>query len=165
MDKATMLKTLTETRATWEALLSQIHEDQMVQPGVAGKWSVKDIIAHVTWSETELAPTLRTHVLGGSDLWRLPADERNELNYQQNKDRPLHDIVNAERQAFAEVLAGVLSLSDEDLNDPQRFQNMPPDWIPWQLIAGITFRHYQDHMPAIGEWLAGLPLCGERRAA
>ncbi len=28
MDKATLLKTLTETRAAWEALLAQIDEEQ-----------------------------------------------------------------------------------------------------------------------------------------
>src|SRR5258708_6989437 len=87
MDKATLLKTLTETRAAWEALLAQIDEEQMQKPGVAGKWSVKDVIAHVASGEREIVPVLRTHV--GSDLWNLSDDERNEIEYQQNKDRPL----------------------------------------------------------------------------
>jgi hypothetical protein len=43
MDKATLLKTLTETRAVWEALLAQIDEEQMQKPGAAGKWSVKGV--------------------------------------------------------------------------------------------------------------------------
>jgi len=80
MDQATLLKTLTETRAAWEALLAQIDEEQMFQPGAAGKWSVKDVIAHVTWGESEIAPVLRTHVLAGSDLWNLSDDERNEID-------------------------------------------------------------------------------------
>ena len=89
MEKATLLKTLTETRAAWEALLAQIDEERMFQPGAAGNWSVKDVIAHVTWGESEIAPVLRTHVLAGSDLWNLSDDERNEITYQQNKDRTL----------------------------------------------------------------------------
>ena len=36
MDKATLLKTLTETRAAWEALLAQIVEERMFEPGAAG---------------------------------------------------------------------------------------------------------------------------------
>jgi hypothetical protein len=31
---------------------------------------------------------------------------------------------------------------------------MPQEWKPWQLIAGISFKHYQDHMPSLREWLA-----------
>ena len=125
MDKATLLKTLTETRAAWETLLAQIDEEQMQRPGAAGKWSVKDVIAHVTWGESEIAPVLRTHVLAGSDLWNLSDDERNEITYQQNKDRPLHDIVNEEHQAYTALLEALQMLSDEDLNDPHRFKNMP----------------------------------------
>src|SRR6266480_7803409 len=105
MDKATLLKTLTETRAVWEALLAQIDEERMFQPGAAGNWSVKDVIAHVTWDE--IVPVLRTHVLAGSDLWNLSDDERNEITYQQNKDRALHDIVNEERQAYTALLKAV----------------------------------------------------------
>ncbi|MDQ2902958.1 MAG: ClbS/DfsB family four-helix bundle protein [Chloroflexota bacterium] len=154
MDQATLLKTLIETRAAWEALLAQIDEEQMQRPGVAGKWSVKDIIAHVGWCESEIAPVLRTHLLAGSDLWNLSDDESNEIIYQQNKDRPLHDIVTEERQAYTALLEAVQTLSDEDLNDPQRFKNMPQEWKPWQLIAGNSFKHYEDHMPSLREWLA-----------
>ena len=153
MDKATLLKTLTETRAEWEALLAQIDEEQMQIPGAAGKWSVKDVIAHVTWGESEIAPVLRTHILAGSDLWDLSDDERNEIMYQQNKDRPLHDIVNEEQQAYTALLEAIQALSDEDLNDPHRFKYMPQEWKSWQLIAGNSFKHYEDHMPSLREWL------------
>lgn len=154
MDKATLLKTLTETRSTWEALLAQFDKDQMQELGAAGKWSVKDVIAHMSWCESEIAPVLRTHVLFGSDLWNLTDDERNEITYQQNKDRPLKDIINEEQRAYVTLLEAIGSLSDEDLNDSQRFKNMPLEWCPWQLISNNTFEHYEDHMPSLREWLA-----------
>ena len=154
MDKATLLKTLTETRAAWEALLAQIGEEQMQKPGAAGNWSVKDVIAHIAWCESEIALVLRTHILAGSDFWNLSDDEGNEITYQQNKDRPLHDIVNEERQAYTALLEVVQTLSDQDLHDPHRFKNMPQEWRPWQLIAGNSFKHYEDHMPSLREWLA-----------
>jgi uncharacterized damage-inducible protein DinB len=153
MDKATLLKTLTETRAVWEALLAQIDEEQMQQPGATGKWSVKDVLAHVTWGQPEITLVLRTRAFAGSDLWNLSDDERNEIIYQQNKDRPLHDIVNEERQAYTALLEAIQPLSDEDLNDFHRFKDMPQEWKPWQIIAGNSFKHYEDHMPSIREWL------------
>ena len=154
MDTDTLLKTLTETRATWEALLARLDEEQMQRPGAAGKWSVKDIIAHVAWCESEVAPILRTHIFAGSDLWNLSDDESNEITYQQNKDRTLDDIVHEERQAYTALLEAAQTLSNEDLNDPHRFKNMPEEWKPWQLIAGNSFKHYEDHMPYIHERLA-----------
>lgn len=154
MDKATVLKTLTETRTEWETLLAQIDEESMQRPGAAGKWSVKDIIAHVDWCEREIVPVLRTHIFTGSDLWNLPDDESNEIVYQQSKDRPLHDVISQEQQAYADLLEAVQALSDEDLNDPHRFEHMPQEWKPWQLIAGNTFKHYEDHMPSLRAWLA-----------
>jgi uncharacterized damage-inducible protein DinB len=154
MEKAPLLKTLTETRAAWEALLAQIDEEQMQKPGAAGKWSVKDVIAHVAWCESEIVPVLRTHVLAGSDFWNLSDDEGNELTYQQNKDRPLHDIVNEEQQAYTALLEVVQQIRDEELNDPHCFKNMPQEWRPWQLIAGNSFKHYEDHMPSLRDWLA-----------
>ncbi|MFL5695456.1 MAG: DinB family protein [Ktedonobacteraceae bacterium] len=154
MDKTVFISTLKKAREEWEALLAQVGEEQMLQPGAAGKWSVKDVIAHVTWGEREVAPVMRAHVLAGSELWNLSDDERNEIVYQQNRDRSLHEIMNEEQQAYADLLAAAQTLSDEDLNDSHRYKQMPEEWVPWQLYAGNTFKHYQDHMPSIREWLA-----------
>jgi uncharacterized damage-inducible protein DinB len=154
MDKTLFISTLRKAREEWEALLAQVGEEQMLQPGAAGKWSVKDVIAHVTWGEREIAPVMRTHVLAGSELWNLSDDERNEIMYQQNRDRSLHEIMNEEQQAYADLLAAARTLSDEDLNDSHRYKQMPEEWVPWQLYAGNTFKHFHDHMPSIREWLA-----------
>jgi len=153
MDKITFINTPKEIRAQWEGLLAQVDEERMLQPGAAGKWSVKDVIAHVMSGEREMVPFMHTHMLVGSDLWNLSDDERNEIVYQQNRERPLQEIMSEEQQAYADLLAVVQTLSDEDLNDPHRFKQMPEDWMPWQLFAGDSFKHYQDHMPSIRAWL------------
>jgi hypothetical protein len=68
MDKAAFLATLRAKHAEWEALLAEVGEARMVQPGVAGEWSVKDIVAHVTWGEREMAGMERAapHVIWSS---------------------------------------------------------------------------------------------------
>ncbi len=121
----------------------------MLQPGATGKWSVKDVIAHVMSGEREMVPIMYTHVVAGSELWNLSDDERNEIEYQQNRERPLQEIRSEEQQAYADLLAAAQTLSDDDLNDPHRFQQMPQEWVPWRLFAGNSFKHYQDHMPAL----------------
>jgi len=153
MDKTTFMNTLHETRAQWEELLAQVEEERMQRPGATGKWSVKDVIAHVMDGERELVQIMHTHVVTGSELWNLSDDERNEIVYQQNRERPLHESRSEEQQAYANLLAAAQTLSDDDLNDPHHFQRMPEEWVPWRIFAGNSFQHYQDHMPALRAWV------------
>ncbi len=139
MDKTTFMNTLHETRAQWEELLAQVEEERMQRPGATGKWSVKDVIAHVMDGERELVQIMHTHVVTGSELWNLSDDERNEIVYQQNRERPLHEIMSEEQQAYANLLAAAQTLSDDDLNDPHHFQRMPEEWVPWRIFAGNSF--------------------------
>lgn len=54
--KAQLLTELKEEQTQWEALLSEIGEARMTQPGVAGDWSIKDIVAHLTgWRRRTVA--------------------------------------------------------------------------------------------------------------
>src|SRR5713226_3184158 len=115
MDKTTFINALTESRARWDALIAQIDERWMLEPDVEGKWSVKDIIAHIMWNELEMVPLMQTRSLVGSELWNLSQDERNEAVYQQYRDRPLHEIITEEQQAYAQLLKEAQTLSDEDL--------------------------------------------------
>ena len=48
MNKPELLNGVREEYRQWEALLNQIGETRMDQPGAAAEWSIKDIIAHLT---------------------------------------------------------------------------------------------------------------------
>jgi hypothetical protein len=51
MNKTELLDNLHAEHQQWAALLAQIGEARMDQPGAAGPWSMKDIVAHLTgWS-------------------------------------------------------------------------------------------------------------------
>ena len=156
MDCTSFIDSLIDTRAQWDTLIAQIDEQWMLEPGVEGKWSVKDIIAHVLWNELEMIPLIQTRSLVGSDLWQLPQDERNEAVYHLYRIAPLKDILSQERQAYNQLLQEARTLNDEELNDPHRFKDMPDSegWIPWRIIAGCSFTHYPDHMHALKAWLA-----------
>jgi len=154
MDKATFIETLNAGRAEWEALLAEVGEARMLQPGAAGEWSVKDVIVHVMWGERGMVGVMQAHALVGSDLWNLPEDERNAIMVAEQRDRPLHDVLTEEQQVYAQFLQGVQALSDEDFTDARRFREMPEQWLPWQVLAGCSFAHYRQHMPSIRNWLS-----------
>jgi len=153
MTLAAFLDSLRSGRAEWEALLAQIGADRMTQPGVEGDWSIKDIVAHVTWHEREMLGVLRARALVGSDLWNLPTDERNAAIFEQNKDRALDDVLEESRQIFPQLLELAAGLSAEELNDPRGFSEMPEEWSPWELVASNSYTHYPDHIASIRAWL------------
>jgi hypothetical protein len=153
VDAVTFISMLEQARAQWEAPLAQMDEQRMLGPGIVGTWSVKDLIAHVSWYEREMVPVIRLRVSTGSQWWALPTDERNAMIYQHNRHRPLQEILDEGQHSYRELREAVQSLSDEDLNDPRRFRDMPEDWVPWQIFAGNSFEHYQDHLLVLHAWV------------
>ena len=123
------------------------------QPGVAGEWSLKDIIVHIAWFENEMVGMLERRALVGSELWNLSQAERNQAIYLQNKSRSLNDILSDSRHTYTRLLGLLEGLKDTELHDPTCFKDMPADWLPWRIIADNTYLHYQDHAQDMQVWL------------
>ena len=150
--KTELLTTIRADRARWEALLAEIPPGWLTEPGVTGEWSVKDVIAHISWGERENIGVVRSHAVIGSELWQLSEEERNAAVFEQNHSRALEDVLSESEQVFQEYLAGVESLSEEELNDPSDFLGIPTGWRPWRILYDPT--HYEEHGRAIQIWLA-----------
>jgi hypothetical protein len=153
MDKTALIETLKSERAKLEALLMQIDEQHMLQPGVSGEMSVKDIIAHIAWYERETVGLLRQRALIGSDLWYVSLEERNAAILKMNRERPLEEVRAEAQKVFEQLIAEVETLSAEELTDPRRFQYMPTEWVPWRAIASNSYEHYPQHIPDIQAWI------------
>ena len=147
---------LTRTRdawARWEATLAEVPEERMEDPGVAGDWSAKDVIAHITWFEKEMIGLVKARAFVGSDLWLVGTHERNAVIHEENKDRPLEDVRAESAAVHPELVARLETLTDEDLLDPSRFPPMPAEWKPIEVIEGNTFEHYDQHAKGLRRWL------------
>jgi hypothetical protein len=125
----------------------------MTEPGLAGDWTAKDIVAHVTWYERETAVVMEERALVGSDLWQLPQDERNVPIYEENKDRHLEDVLGEAESVFERLITAIDALSEEELSDAAHFREMPEEWEPWKVIASNSYEHYHQHIPGIRAWL------------
>jgi hypothetical protein len=152
MTKTQLLDMIQRDRAQWQSLLEGIPEAWMTEPGVEGEWSIKDIIAHIAWGERESLGVAQAHAVIGSELWRLSEDERNAAVFEQNRSRELDDVLADSGRIFRLYLAAVAALSEEDLNDPSRFAEMPEGWRPWRILYDPG--HYQGHADSIRAWLS-----------
>ncbi len=153
MDKTTLIETLRAERKQWETLLAHMSEERMVQPGVAGEWSVKDIIAHVMWYERETVGVLQQRAFVGSPLWNVSLEERNAAMVAENRHRSLAEVRVEAQQVFEQLIQAIQELSDAELNDTNSLRNIPPNWLPWQVIASNSYEHYHQHTPSLRAWI------------
>lgn len=146
MNRDEFLTEVRTARQEFDDALSVLDERQLSRPGGWGPWTLLDLLAHVTWHEREMIGVLRSRRFSGSPWWELPLDERNRKIYEANRNRPAADVLAEARAVFSELYALLEGLSERDLNDPARFAELPPDWLPWQVIASNTFDHYAEHV-------------------
>ena len=152
--KTALLDTIQSGYNQFEALLAPLSEEQMTIPAVNGPWSVKDNIAHLTAWHDYLLNQLQGVIDGEKPPKFMPGlseDEINEGFYQQNKDRPLAEVMADFRLSYQRILAAVQSISEEALNAP--FPWRKNGNAAWGLIAGNTYEHYEEHGNIIRRWL------------
>lgn len=168
MDQAELLKLIAESHDQMERLLASMDERQLTQPGVYDNLSVKDILAHLSAWERLADDWIGAGLCGERPVVYTPGFEVNDpddeaimhlLNdhiYQENRDRPLAEVLTQFRATHFHTLELVQALSEIDLNDPNRF-----DWCNsrplWTLIAVNTYEHYEEHIVLIQAWLDGAP--------
>ena len=143
-------------------MLAEVGEMRMVRPGVAGDWSMKDIVAHVTAYERGLVEWLEAASRGESvrfaDFDHPDVDYRNALIFSGNCSRSLQEVLLESARAFQRLLKLVEALLEEELTDPDQTEwFVRPRWNEsrplWECIADDSYRHYQQHLPDIRAWL------------
>ena len=158
MDKARILDEMRTNYAALEGILVQLDETQMTTEGVIANWSIKDILAHIASWHHRLLVCLNAAIrheqpaISGPDSVE-EMDRFNAQFYQENKSRPLGEVLTDFRTTYLQIMDKVQAMPEDDLTNPHRFpwaQGRPL----WHLIAGDTYEHYQEHMGQIQVWLA-----------
>lgn len=156
MKLAEFVATVQSRRQKWDALMEEVSEQRMTLPVLPGGWTVKDVIAHISWYENEMVDLIQTKALRGSELWLLPTDERNQSIYVMNRSRPLEEVLQESHRIFSQLEGLIETLEEADLIDASRYADMPPDWPPLEVLAGNTYEHYDEHIADVRNWLSQL---------
>ena len=156
ISKPQLLAELQQENAYWQALLDEIGEANMTQPEVAGGWSIKDIVAHLTgWRRRSVRrfQALLNHEPDFSPPWPPELGEDDEINawiYEANRDRPLADVLSDSREVFQQLVDVIAAFSDDELQDLQRIE-----WLEGEPLSGkFVFSHFhEEHEPDMRAWL------------
>ena len=166
MIKKQFITKLLHERDKFELLLNRAgFARRMTMKGVAGNWSIKDIIAHIWAYEQYIADRLdeiargetytpcRTHnaldafldEFGYPDFGSplLDDDTSNAWVFEKYRNISLEEIVAQEIQAFTSIVSSLESMPEELL----RRHNLP------DRVADNTYHHYREHVKDIRAWL------------
>lgn len=149
-----LVKQIHEERASWHALLAEIGEDRMEEPGPMGDWTFKDLAAHLlAWRERTIARIAAGP--GGDPATPWPAtletdDEINAWIHEQHRDRPLRDVLTDTDRSYERLAYLIATMPEEDRMTPGRFGFMEGG----ALVDAEFFGHlHEEHEPALRAWL------------
>jgi hypothetical protein len=146
--KNELLRRMRTAHAELECLLAGLSEEQLTREGAVGAWSVKGILAHLTWWEQSQLHGLRGEpdedILAGEE-WST--DLANARMVERSRERPLADVLAAFAASYAELVRALEALPEERFADDELYEH----------IASNTYEHYAGHTAAIRAWLAGEP--------
>jgi hypothetical protein len=147
VSRADLLKRI-DTR--WQELLasySGLSEAVLVEPGVTGAWSMKDIIAHVTTWEEEALTHLPVILAGGKPpRYSVTHGGINAFNAQmtqRNRELPLAEVLRRRDGVHRRLLALVRDAPDAAVAGHTRFR---------RRLRLDTYGHYAIHTKAIRRW-------------
>jgi hypothetical protein len=142
-----LLKTLDAAWVEFRESYAGLSDDRLLEPGVTGEWSVRDLIAHVTWWEEEALkhlpvilegerPPRYSVKYGGIDAFNALMTERwRNLSLDEVRDR--FELTHRRLVAYVESV------------QPERFLN---NTRARRRLRLDTYGHYPIHTADIWAW-------------
>ncbi|MFW9810015.1 MAG: ClbS/DfsB family four-helix bundle protein [Candidatus Thorarchaeota archaeon] len=157
-NKERIIESIHIERRRLEKNLTSLSDTDMMEPGVVGEWSVKDILAHLFdweqrflgWYEAGLrgeVPETPAPGLKWSQLRIL-----NQRIFEKYQDRALSDIKKEFQSSFEKVLETVNDIPEKDLFKIGRYQWTGKDTIGGFILAN-TANHYRWAKSRIRSWM------------
>jgi len=124
-----------------------LSESELLDQGVTGNWSVRDIIAHVTSWEEEALKHLPL-VLEGRKLPRYSQlyggiDAFNARTTAQRKDLSLSEVLRQQDFVHRRLIEFIKNVPEDHLSSKARFRHR---------LRLDTYGHYAKHAAAIRKW-------------
>jgi len=147
VDRRQLLERLDKAWVAFKASYAGLSEAQLLEPGVTGTWSVRDIIAHVTtWDEESL--THLPSILEGEKPPRYSVtyggiDAFNALMTKRKDGLSLSEVLRQLDDTHRRLVEVIERAPEEELMRETRFR---------RRLRMDTYGHYPNHAAAIRRW-------------
>jgi DinB family protein len=147
VDRGQLLKRLDQAWEAFKQSYTGLSDAELLEPGVTGAWSIKDIIAHVTWWEEEALTHLPLILTGGRparySVTYGGIDAFNAMMTEQRKDLPLAEVLRQRDDVHRRLIAFIERAPDDQATGDTRFH---------RRLRLDTYDHYPKHALAIRTW-------------
>jgi Protein of unknown function (DUF1706) len=147
MDRRQLLRQLQKAWVELGESYAGLSELRLMGPGVQGRWSVRDIIAHVTtWEEEAL--THLPHILEGGQPPRYSTtyggiDAFNARMTEHKRHLTLAEVIRQRDETHGRLLDYIQRVPAEEFMRETRFR---------RRLRLDTYGHYPKHAKAIRAW-------------
>ncbi len=150
MRRGSIIHILERLEKAWQEFnesYAGLSEAELMEPGVTGGWSVRDIVAHVTWWEEEALTHLPTILQGGTPPRYSAAyggiDAFNARMTERKRDLALAEVLKERDETHRRLLDFLRSAPEEQFIRETRFR---------RRLRLDTYSHYSLHAEAIRTW-------------
>ena len=147
MDRTQLLSRVDEA---WEALKASyagLSDAELMEPGVTGAWSVRDLIAHVTWWEEEALTHLPLIRAGGKpprySVTHGGIDAFNARMTEEKRGLSLAEVLRQRDATHAQLVELIESTPEDQFARETRFR---------RRLRLDAYGHYPKHAEAICRW-------------
>ena len=150
-----LLKRLDQVWCVFKESYAGLPDSELLEPGVTGAWSVRDIIAHVTTWEEEALKHLPL-VLSGKRPPRYSVthggiDAFNAQTTEQKKNLSMREVFSQQEDVHRRLVQLVEGVPEDQLGGDSRFRHR---------LRLDTYGHYPKHADAIKKWRERRPPTG-----
>jgi len=147
MTREQVLKRLNDGWLGLKESYAGLPESQLLEPGVTGQWSVRDILAHITTWEEEALQHLPLILKGGTPLrYSIKyggIDAFNALMTEQKAGLALSEVLKQLEETHSRLLDYLRDAPEEQFKRETRFR---------RRLRLDTYSHYPKHANAILRW-------------
>jgi len=147
MDRQKVLKQLDKAWTAFKESYAGFSDSQLTERGVTGNWSVKDIIAHVTWWEEEALKHLPLIIKGSRPpRYSVQYGGINAFNAQMTEQKQalsLSDVLRQQDETHGRLISYIQSVPERQFTRETRVR---------RRLRLDTYSHYPKHAKAIRAW-------------
>ena len=147
MDRWQLLRRLDKAWTAFTASHAGLPDARLLEPGVTGKWSVRDILAHVTTWEEEALKHLPLILEGGTpprySVTYGGIDAFNALMTERKKSLSLSEVLKQQSEIHNRLVAFIGTVPEVQFAGETQFRHR---------LRLDTYGHYPKHAEPIRKW-------------
>jgi hypothetical protein len=147
MKKDQLLKRLDKAWQAFKASYAGLSDSELMEPGVTGAWSVRDLIAHVTWWEEEALKHLPLVLDGGRpprySVTYGGINAFNALMTERKSPLSLAEVLREQEDTHRRLIDFIESAPEAQFLRETRFRHR---------LRLDTYSHYPIHTEGIRRW-------------